>query len=247
MPERDNDMLGTACSKETLKQVAFLKSEEWEELIQMTPLKPGYEDTRHNYFALHSNEVYTHLRLNIYPDGGIARLRVFGEAFCNRLSKQTGEVIDLVAMENGGVCKGYSNAHYGHPRNLIRAGRGINMGDGWETARRLDRPAVLETDTTGILQVPGNEWAVFRLGYIGEISHVMVDTAHFKGNYPDSVKIEGTLMKPTREFNGRAIAQCDWKTILPASKVRRKPTPKPTFKVAHHNFLLPFLDTHAFC
>lgn len=220
MPERDNDMLGTACTKEALKQVASLKSAEWEEVIQMTLLKPGYEDTRHNYFSLHSNEVFTHLRLNIYPDGGIARLRVYGEAFCNPPTKQTGEIIDLVAMENGGVCKGYSNAHYGHPRNLIRAGRGINMGDGWETARRLDRPAVLETDTTGILQVPGNEWAVFRLGYIGEISHVKVDTAHFKGNFPDSVKIEGTLMKPTREFNGRAIAQCDWKTILPASKVR---------------------------
>jgi len=219
IPERSEDMMGTACTKEMFKQMEQLHSEEWEELVPMTKLQSGYEETRHNYFHIESNEIWTHLRLNIYPDGGIARLRVYGEAFSGAHVKHTNEVIDLVSMKNGGVCKGYSNAHYGHPRNLIRPGPGINMGDGWETARRLDRPAILETDPSGILQVPGNEWAVFRLGHIGDISHIEVNTNHFKGNFPDSVKIEGTLMKPTREWNSRAIAQCDWQTILPASKL----------------------------
>ena len=61
-----------------------------------------------------------------------------------RLLGLGGSLVDLVAMENGGVCQGLSDAHYGHPRNLIKRGRGINMGDGWETARRKDRPPVLK-------------------------------------------------------------------------------------------------------
>ncbi|KAF2901964.1 hypothetical protein ILUMI_04224 [Ignelater luminosus] len=219
IPEREKDMIGTASTKEMFEKMRKLNSKGWEELIHMSDLQPGYEETRHNYFHVDSNKVWTHLRLNIYPDGGIARLRVFGEAFCDENVKDTSEIVDLVALQNGGVCKGYSNAHYGHPRNLIRPGQGVNMGDGWETARRLDRPAILETDPYGILQVPGNEWAVFRLGYIGSVNYIEVDTKHFKGNFPDSVKIEGTLMKPTREWNNRAIAQCDWHTILPASKL----------------------------
>ena len=80
----------------------------------------------------------------------------------------------------GGVCLGFSDAHYGHPRNMIKTEPADNMGDGWETARRLDRPAVLVADQAGILQVPGHEWAVFRLGMRGTVSSVTLDTNHFK-------------------------------------------------------------------
>ena len=119
----------------------------------MTDLNPGYEKTRMHYFSVQdsSQETYTHLRLNIYPDGGVARLRTYGVLSAppiERLLKYdmaNGErLVDLVALENGGVCVGLSDAHYGHPRNLIKKGRGINMGDGWETARRKDRPAILK-------------------------------------------------------------------------------------------------------
>ena len=114
----------------------------------MTELKPGYDTTRHHFFEVKDKKkTYTHLRLNIYPDGGIGRLRTYGvmqpppiEHFLGL----GGSLVDLVAMEHGGVCQGLSDAHYGHPRNLIKRGRGINMGDGWETARRKDRPPVLK-------------------------------------------------------------------------------------------------------
>lgn len=155
----------------------------------------------------------------MYPDGGIARLRVYGEA---RTSLEKSEkVVDLIAMKNGGVCRGYSNAHYGHPRNLIRAGRGLNMGDGWETARRLDRPAILQADQSGILKVPGNEWAVFRLGAVGKVSHIEVDTKHFKGNFPDSMKLEGMLLRRSQEWDDPHV-DAKWVTIVPASKVRKQ-------------------------
>ena len=93
---------------------------------------------------------YTHLRLNIYPDGGVARLRTYGVMVPPSPEKLlryeiNGEsLVDLVAMDNGGVCQGLSDAHYGHPRNLIKKNRGFNMADGWETARRQDRPSVLK-------------------------------------------------------------------------------------------------------
>ncbi|XP_012261272.2 allantoicase-like [Athalia rosae] len=206
--------LGTAASQSDLEQVARLKSENWKTLVQMTTLEPGYEETRRNYFHVPANETWTHLRLNIFPDGGIARLRVFGLTTpdWNRINRK--EQIDLIACENGAVCEGYSDAHYGHPRNLIKPGRGINMGDGWETARRLDRPPVLEADDSGILRVPGSEWAFFKLGHVGVVRSIEVDTQHFKGNFPDSVKIEGVLATENQD-----PASFAWKTIMAPKKL----------------------------
>ena len=116
----------------------------------MTCLKPGYEDTRYHYFTVDPTKKYTHLRLNIYPDGGVARLRTYGVMVppspekLLRYEINGKSLVDLVAMDNGGVCQGLSDAHYGHPRNLIKKNRGFNMADGWETARRQDRPSVLK-------------------------------------------------------------------------------------------------------
>lgn len=216
IPSRKRNNMGTACTKEMFNQVSKIDSENWTEILPMTELRPGYPETRHNYFKIDSAQPWTHLRLNMYPDGGIARLRVYGEA--KKDLQQESEIIDLVSMKNGGVCKGYSNAHYGHPRNLIRPGDGINMGDGWETARRLDRPAVLQADNSGILRVPGSEWAVFRLGDVGRVAHVEVDTKHFKGNFPDSVRIEGALLRSSEEWDSPNVG-VKWSTLLPTSKV----------------------------
>ena len=118
----------------------------------MLELKPGYEDTRKSYFVVDSRETWTHLRLNLYPDGGVARFRVYGHA-SPEWNNNMGTPIDLIAKRNGGICQNYSNAHYGHPRNLIKAGKGTSMADGWETARRLDRPPVIIINDLGIIQV----------------------------------------------------------------------------------------------
>ncbi|KRT85901.1 hypothetical protein AMK59_2507 [Oryctes borbonicus] len=201
--------MGTECSDEAFEQVDSIKSENWHELIPMTPLTPGYINTSRNFFKVNSDKVYTHIRLNIFPDGGIARLRVYGEVL-HEIDLFSIEEIDLIAMKNGGVCQSYSNAHYGHPKNLISPGEGKNMGDGWETARRTDRPPILKADERNILQVPGSEWAIFKLACIGEVEKIDIDTKHFKGNYPDSAKVEGGM-----RVNGEIV----WKTILPATKL----------------------------
>lgn len=207
--------MGTASTETEKKHILNLKSENWTELIPMTKMRPGYEETRKNYVTIDSNKVCTYLRLNIYPDGGIARLRVYGDVKPNlNHFINSNECIDLIALENGGSCVSYSNAHYGHPRNLIKPGYGINMGDGWETMRRLDRPAILEADAFGMIKVPGHEWAIMKMCAIGEINNIIVDTRHFKGNFPDSVKIEGTYLN-----EGDTLQSANWITILTNQKL----------------------------
>lgn len=106
----------------------------------MTALQPGYADTCRNWFPIQNDETWKILRFNLYPDGGVARLRVFGHVKSTNLDGK----LDLIAFENGGEVVAYSDAHFGHPRNLLKPGRGLSMADGWETARRLDRPPILK-------------------------------------------------------------------------------------------------------
>ncbi|CAG5106264.1 Similar to ALLC: Probable allantoicase (Homo sapiens) [Cotesia congregata] len=172
-----NSQLGNAASMEARMQIARLKSENWTTIVPQTELQPGYEATRRQNFNSTSTEQWTHLRLNLFPDGGIARLRAYGLIIPQFKPREFAVRIDLVAQQNGGVCEEYSNAHYGHPRNLI------------------------------------NEWAIFRLGYVGTVDTIEVDTAHFRGNFPDSVKVEGTLAP---DVTSKSL---NWKTILPTQKL----------------------------
>lgn len=208
------DMTGRAATKSDFDRAAKLKSEEWKELLPMTPLRAGYEETKHNFFAIDTELVCTHIRVNIYPDGGIARLHVYGDVQPNIESLLKGNEIDVIALQNGGVCVNFSNAHYGHPRNLIKPGRGVNMGDGWETARRLDRPPILEADENGILKVPGSEWAIFQLAAISNINSIEIDTNNFKGNFPDNVRVEGTI-----QTDKRSLASAEWTMVLDKHKL----------------------------
>ena len=113
------------------------------------------------------------VRLRIYPDGGLARLRVIGRP---EVERREGERVELSALLNGGRVVTVSDAHYGDPEVVLRPGRGINMGDGWETARR---------------RVPGHEWMIIGLGVPGVVDEIEIDTAHFKGNYPDRISVQG--------------------------------------------------------
>lgn len=218
-PERRSAM-GGACTAADAKRMEAVGSAQWTELLPMTKLRPGYAETRYNHIAVdrRPDTVCTHLRINIYPDGGIARLRVYGEVQVTVGRLPADVPVDLAAMQNGGSCVAYSNAHYGHPRNLIRPGRAVNMGDGWETQRRLDRPPVLCADErTGLLQVPGSEWAVLRLGApVARLQRIVVDTLHFKGNFPESVRLEVAAV-PNAEAD--TLQAAEWHVLLPAHKL----------------------------
>ena len=122
------------------------------------------------YVPIEHHEPVTHVRLNIFPDGGVARLRVWGKVAKDWSAVDPDERVDLLAMENGGRGIIANDEHYGSIENLTAPGRGVNMGDGWETRRRREA---------------GHDWAVLELGASGIIDEVVIDTAHFKGNYPD--------------------------------------------------------------
>ena len=167
----------------------------WTEIVPQT----GLEGDRHHFVTVDDGSTWTHLRLNIYPDGGIARLRIYGEV---RAELEPGVgVIDLFGLRNGGRALAASDEHYGSMHNLNLPGRGVNMGDGWETARRRG---------------PGNDWVVVALGKPGVVERVEVDTAHFKGNYPDRVSVEAALFQ--RHDEARPDSE-RWQTLLPESSL----------------------------
>jgi allantoicase len=140
------------------------------------------------------------VRLNIYPDGGVARLRVHGEVALDLDSlARSGRLVDLAAITNGGLVLGASDMHFGAKDNLIMPGRAPNMGDGWETRRRRG---------------PGHDWAILKLGVPGRIEKIEVDTNHFKGNYPESCSLEGCESAST-SLEALAGESVGWEEVLP--------------------------------
>ncbi len=168
----------------------------WVEILPRTDLTSD----SHHFLSVDDDNIWTHVRLHIYPDGGIARLRIYGEIKAD--FTDVDGYVDLVAVENGGRAIACSDEHYGSMHNLNVPGRGINMGDGWETARRRG---------------PGNDWVIMALAQPGEIERVEVDTAHFKGNYPDRVSLQAA------NFDTDTAATVDsslWQTLLAETKLK---------------------------
>lgn len=144
---KGKDMMGTAASKHQIELVSRLHSDDWTEIVPFTPLSAGVEETRHNNLKIDREKVrgkqFTHIRLNIFPDGGVARFRVYGNVIPTWPENLNAEV-DLAAASNGGSVVSFSDAHYGRAANLIAPGRARTMGEGWETARKPDRPPIID-------------------------------------------------------------------------------------------------------
>lgn len=182
---------------------------EWVEILPESPLRPGSQ----NLFTVRDPNPFTHVRLHIHPDGGVARLRVWGEVEASwdaptlddetRAHVHHGEV-DLAAVVNGGKALACSDAFFGPMDNLLLPGRAENMGGGWETRRR--RPA------------PGHDWIVIRLGDAGTASVIEIDTNHFKGNYPDRCAIRG-MYAPGAPLTELVDPAAEWATVLPETRL----------------------------
>jgi len=152
------------------------------------------------YVPVGHGDPVTHVRLHIFPDGGVARLRVWGRVAKDWSKVDADARLDLLAMENGG--RGII-ANDGHIENLTAPGRGANMGDGWETRRRRE---------------PGHDWAVLELGVPGRIDEVVVDTAHFKGNYPDRCFLQAAPAATGSPEEIAALSE-SWPLLLPEMKL----------------------------
>jgi allantoicase len=166
----------------------------WQVLLPQSPLAGN----QRNVFHIDSAGTWTHLRLNIFPDGGVARFRAYGHVQFDWSTASRSGPVDLAAALHGGRALACSDEHYGSMHNVLLPGRGTSMADGWETRRRRE---------------PGYDWVILQLGHRGRIHHVDIDTAYYKGNFPHQVSIQGSLLQS--EWDGHVASQSlYWPTLL---------------------------------
>lgn len=170
----------------------------WVEVLQKSPLDAGSQ----NFYTCIELSTFTHLRLHIFPDGGVARFRAYGKVIKDWSAVAANDIVDLAAAINGAQAIVCNDMFFSAMSNLIMPGRGVNMGDGWETKRN---------------RTPNNrDWVVVKLATAGNIKKAVVDTCHFKGNYPDTCSIEAI------QADNDTIAldpNTAWQTILPQQKL----------------------------
>jgi allantoicase len=165
----------------------------WTMLVPKTEI----EGDSIRFFSVSNENTWSHVRLNIYPDGGIARLRVYGEPLTRASDANREQWVDLVSDAAGGVAIECNDMHFGDMRNLLSNRPVANMGDGWETRRRRQA---------------GNDWVILRLGKVGRICRVEVDTAFFRGNYPARCSLKGASPDAGADLASESV---DWREILP--------------------------------
>jgi allantoicase len=170
----------------------------WVEILPKSPLNPGSQ----HFFDIDSDAVFTHLRLHIYPDGGVARFRVYGEVVKDWNSVKTDELIDLALVNNCGKALHCNDMFFSKMDNLISPTTGKNMGDGWETKRN---------------RTPNNvDYVILRLGHSGHVQKIVLDTKHFKGNYPDACEIEACSCNDDSKVLNEKV---EWMSLLPRQKL----------------------------
>jgi allantoicase len=162
-----------ACETTSDLDVESLTREEWLEVLTRSPLTG---DTENRFELSEPTPRVTHVRLNIFPDGGVARLRVYGRVIPSWSQlRAIGRPVDLAALEHGGIVIAWSDRFFGNAQNMLMPGEPRGMHDGWETKRRRG---------------PGHDWAIIELGAPGRVRYVVVDTTHFKGNAPGSCSVD---------------------------------------------------------
>ena len=174
------------------------------EWIEILPRKALKGDSK-NPFAIADSRRFTHVRFHIYPDGGVARLRVHGEVLPDlRRLQRFGGLVNLAALENGARSLVCSDMFFGSRNNLLLPGRPRNMSSGWETRRRRG---------------PGHDWNIVRLGVPGVLRRLEIDTTHFKGNAPGrcSVEVCDAAGAGADALAGDAVG---WRTLLPETRTQ---------------------------
>lgn len=213
----EDGRMGTCASREEFELAMSLESHNWPFLVELSPLRAGYSETCDNKFSISNTTKVSHIRLNMGPDGGIARLRLYGSVTVDATSLPADTDIDLASVKIGGIALACSNKHYGQPSNMLLDGRGTCMGDGWETARQPARPAVYQSGPDGLLVLPGCDWSIFRLGAKGVVNQIIVDTNFYKGNYPESCMVEACN---THDDNDAVdVDSRAWKVLLPRTRL----------------------------
>ena len=175
------------------------KKTKWIRLLGKKKLGPN----KNHSFKSQNKSVFNYIRLNIFPDGGVARLRLYGKIEMEK-NNFNNKNINLTSVLNGASIVGCNNEHFGRAENIISPGKGKNMGDGWETRRSRGK---------------NFDWLIIKFGKPGSIKKLEIDTHHFKGNYPDTCSIQTANI--SKNLSNKLIANNskNWKFILNKSKL----------------------------
>ena len=175
------------------------KKTKWTRLLGKKKLGPN----KNHGLKSQNKSIFNYIKLNIFPDGGVARLRLYGkiEMEKNILNYKN---INLTSVLNGASIVGCNNEHFGRGENIIAPGKGKNMGDGWETRRSRGK---------------NFDWLIIKFGKPGLIKKLEIDTHHFKGNYPDTCSIQTANI--SKNLSNKLIVNNskNWKFILNKSKL----------------------------
>ncbi|KAF8924090.1 galactose-binding domain-like protein [Dissophora ornata] len=170
---------------------------EWQEILPKVPLSGN----SHHFFGINgTDDAFTHVRLNMYPDGGIARFRVFGKV--SPIYPDEKKTFDLASLSSGGRIIKTSEYHYGNPYNILLPTASLNTRYGWQTPRS---------------HVEGHhDWVEIKLGATGILEWIEVDTTHFRGNSPEFVSLDACQS----EYNNVQFdPEVRWVSLLKKSEV----------------------------
>jgi len=169
------------------------KNSKWVEILKKKSTKPN----SHHFFNIKNKSIFTHVKLNIYPDGGIARIRIYGKM---KINKPFGKkIINLTSVLNGATPIACNNEHFGRAENILAPGIGKNMGDGWETRRSRGK---------------NFDWLILKCAAAGKINKIQIDTHHFKGNYPDKCSLQAAYLNNKISTKSIVSKSKNWKLLL---------------------------------
>jgi len=152
----------------------------------------------HHFFKIKNKSIYSHIKLNIFPDGGVARLRVYGSVETNKIKFKKG-IINLTSVLNGASVIACNNEHFGKAENILAPGTGKNMGDGWETRRSRGK---------------NFDWLILKCATAGKVKKIQIDTHHFKGNYPDTCTLQAAHISGNKSPKAIVENSKKWKLLL---------------------------------
>ena len=169
------------------------KNSRWINILKKSTTKPN----SHHFFNIKNKSIFTHVKLNIYPDGGVARIRIYGEM---KINKKFGKKItNLTSVLSGATPIACNNEHFGRAENVLAPGAGKNMGDGWETRRSRGK---------------NFDWLILKCATAGKINKIQIDTHHFKGNYPDKCSVQAAYLNNQNSPKSIVNKSKNWKLLL---------------------------------
>jgi len=183
------------------------KKSNWVTILNKKTTRPN----SHHFFNIKNKSIFTHIKLNIYPDGGVARLRIYGSMEIKK--KFAKGIINLTSVLNGATPIACNNEHFGRAENILAPGSGKNMGDGWETRRSRGK---------------NFDWLILKCATQGNISSIQIDTHHFKGNYPDKCSLQASYLSGKIKNSVIVAKSKKWKLLL--NKVKLYAHKKHNFK-----------------